>query len=776
MAVVMLCRIALCFAIGVAVVALFNTLPHPGWPLACAAVLLAPASCLNAVHYGWLVQILWLLAALMLGIWHASSSGLARQGSWLAESLAAQDVTVTGRVVDLPWARHERTRFLLDVGAAEHAQNPVVGRLSLIWSEAPDLFCGQMWRLQVRLRPPHGFGSPGANDYEASLLQRGIVATGYVRTGAGQDNRLLGSAHRPLLGWWRARLAGWLSARLHGPGVPLLQALLLGNAGELEARDWDLFRETGTVHLLVVSGLHISLVVLVAACLMRALAWLGLVPLHQVSLPALVPVVGLLLALVYGVLAGFGLPVQRALVMLGTALVCGLAGFRLPLFTLYCLALCAVLLLDPMAVTARGFWLSFVAVAALLYRFSYRHGDGGLGRVFCTQVVVALALTPVLAGMQQSVSLLSPVVNLVSVPLIGVVLLPLMLLGLLLALVVPQAGIFLLQASASGLELWKQGLSFVPVWLPPGGFLPVPGPAAQWAAALGVVLLLSPAGLGWRWTGLLCLFPWLFPLEQRPPDGSAELVVLDVGQGLALVVRTRNHVLVYDTGDRFSPSFSAAGAVMIPWLRQAGVRQLDLIVISHSDRDHIGGLSVVRQHYPAARLLLPGQKEEQKEEQLWNRHWSWDGVDFHMMPSHGGANRSTNDSSCVLQVCAGTDCALLTGDISRRREAELVRDCGSRLRSRVLLVPHHGSNSSSSSVFLDQVRPELALVSAGYFNRFRHPSAAVVRRLQDRGIRVLVTASTGTQWVRLGNRPMLSCWRDRCRGWWRRQQKLPDRL
>ena len=607
------------------------------------------------------------------------------------------------------------------------------------------------------------------------MLQRQLVATGYVRTSGDPDNCQLGDEQRPLMSLWRARLARWLQQHIQGPGVPLLLALLLGHAGELEDQDWTLFRQTGTVHLLVVSGLHISLAVLVAAWLVRGLALLGLVPLQRIPVPTLVPLAGLVLACLYGFLAGFGLPIQRALVMLGTALIGNLAGFRLPLSTLYCLALCAVLSLDPMAVTARGFWLSFAAVAALLYRFSYRRG-AGMGRLFTTQLAVALALTPLLAGMQQATSLLAPVVNLVSVPLIGLVLMPLMATGLLLAPLLPQTAGVLLQWSATGLALWKQALAFVPVCLPPDGFLPVPGPGSQLAALLGVLLLLSPPPLGWRATGVLCLCPWLFPPVQLLPTACAELVMLDVGQGLALVIRTRHHVLVYDTGDRFSPSFTAAGAVMIPWLRRANIRQLDLILISHGDRDHIGGLDTLRQQYPTAVVWHPAAGEGAGYGSCGpGQRWSWDGVDFEVLSSQPAANDSTNDSSCVLRICAGTDCALLTGDISRRREAELVRNSASRLRSRVLQVPHHGSSSSSSALFLDQVRPELALVSAGYYNRFRHPAASVMRRLQERGIRVLVTARTGTQWVRLGDSPDLGFWREHCRAWWHRLQPSASR-
>ena len=704
------------------------------------------------------------VAAVSIGALYGSWYSMSRYQGWLPETLNGQDMVVTGVVDNLPRGRHGKTRFYF-VGSSD--EKNLSGRLSLSWHDAPELSPGQQWSLCVRLKRPHGFAGPSVQDYEAVLLRQGVVATGYVKDCPEHTNVLLSEIGSPLMERWRQELSLWLGHHLEGSGVGLVRGLLLGDSRGIDPDDWQVFRDTGTVHLLVISGLHISLMALVGWLLVRLLALAGVLPLSLIPAPKIAIVFSLLLACGYGVLAGVGLPVQRALVMLLVGGGCLLLGFRLPLLTVYLLALSAVLTFEPLAITARGFWLSFLAVAVLLYAFSHRQGDRFWLRFMRTQFVVCIGLVPLLAQMQQPVSLLSPLVNLISIPLIGSMLVPVMLVGLGVSAVLPTLGLSVLQVCSDCLWWWQQALMEI-CGLGHHLFeLPVPGDC--WvlvSAMLGVVLLLSPAALGWRWLSVFCFLPWLWPADQRPVHGEALLVVHDVGQGLAVTVQTRSHMFVYDTGDRFSPSFSAAQAVLIPYLQQ--VRQApDRILISHGDRDHIGGLESLSQRYPLAHIDSPENLPE--DYCPAGEGWMWDGVSFHVLGAGQGGfpHYSANDASCVVQVCARDECVLLTGDITRRREKQLVNAYGDKLYSRILVAPHHGSQTSSSDEFLDVVQPEIVSVSAGYVSRFGHPSPTVVKRLQERGIAVLNTAVTGSQTMTLGRKAKPLCQRGH-EPWWRR--------
>ena len=706
----------------------------------------------------------------MLGLGWSCWYGQTQQQRWLSEALAGQELTVTAQITSLPVKYDNRVRFMADSWLqADQRQH----RLSLSWQDPPEQMApGQHWQLCVRLKRPHGFSSPGARDYQAWMLTQGVTATGYVRECEHWPNELQALGKGWSLLAFRDGISRWLEQRLNGHGAALVRMLLLGDGRGLDKADWQLFRSTGTTHLMVISGLHISLIALVGWLLARLLVFLGLVPVTRWPLPYFGVLSGLVLALGYGLLAGVGLPVQRALLMVTVGVLTLLLGFRLPVVVVYLLALCAVLVVDPLASLAAGFWLSFVAVASLLFSFSYRRGGRRWSSTLMAQFVVMAALIPLLANLHQPVSLWSPLINIVSIPLVGLILVPVMMLGLLLSVVWTGGGLWLLQQAANGLELWESGLQ----WLSNAGlqllWVPVPTAMGIVCALTGAVLLLSPGRLGWRWLGLLWLLPWLWPVQHRPEPGRAEVAVLDVGQGLAVLVQTHSHLLVYDTGDRFTSSFTAAGAVIVPYLRTAGIAAPDLVVISHNDRDHRGGLETLQEFYPSAALQLPEQSDYCPK----GVHWQWDGVDFHYLGAESPPRASVNDHSCVLRICAGNDCALLTGDISQRREKALVQEYsgpdGQGLNSRLLLASHHGSGSSSSEGFLKAVQPQWIAVSCGYRNRFRHPSAKAVERMSATGAKVLITSMTGTQVFVLGNdvndgfEPQ--CSRGRGSGWWSR--------
>ncbi|WP_281646961.1 DNA internalization-related competence protein ComEC/Rec2 [Parendozoicomonas sp. Alg238-R29] len=711
-----------------------------------------------------------LFIALLGGFVYGGWNQIQRVNNWLPDEFAGRDLKMYGKIANLPDIKGERTRFIFSGEIIPPAGLPIIdNKVSLSWFDAPQLLPGEIRQLCVRLKQPHGFASEGAGDYQTVLLRQGITATGYVRACDEIENLLLEGVPATGVLVWRNQLSQWLENHLPETGGGIVRALLLGDTRGVSQESWQIFRKTGTVHLLVISGLHVSLMALFGWGLIRCMALLGVLPLHSWPVPVLGRVAGLGMALLYSLMAGFGLPVQRALIMLGVGSAVLSLGFRLPRLTIYLFALCSVLIIEPLGVTANGFWLSFLAVAALLYAFSYRRSESRFGSIFWSQLVVALALTPVLASMHQPVNFFSPFVNLVSIPLVGLILIPLIFIGIILSAFWQTVGLTILQWVSRVLEIWQSSLGWVVQLTPEGLLVPVPALPVMLMAAVGVAIVLTPAALGWRWLGLFCFIPWLWPVVKKPDERTVEISVLDVGQGLAVAVRTRNHSLVYDTGDRFSPHFSAAEAVILPYLQQGGHLYPDKIIISHSDRDHIGGLDVLRSHFPEAEFFVP-------EDNLGNycmagTGWEWDAVKFEYLGAGNGLDHlPVNDRSCVIKVCAGSDCALLTGDITKRRERLLIEQYGETLQSQLLLAPHHGSDSSSTAAFLNTVKPAYASVSAGYKNKFHHPAIAVIRRYHDRQITVLNTAETGTQTYVLGKQGglKLSCYRERAGYWWSR--------
>ncbi|MCB2263815.1 MAG: DNA internalization-related competence protein ComEC/Rec2 [Candidatus Thiosymbion ectosymbiont of Robbea hypermnestra] len=675
------------------------------------------------------------------------------------ETLVRRDLALTGRIVGLPGETGHRVRFLFRVEQAwmDGRDTGFTGLVRLSWyRKAPRLAAGERWRLTARLKPPHGFANPGGFDYERWLFQQGIRATGYVRDGDGNRRLDAGPGAYPV-DRWRQRLGERLDALLPNPtGAALARALILGDRSRLGPEQWEVLTRTGTSHLVAISGLHVGMV---AAFLFFPARWAWsrsarlVLALAAPRAGALVALAG---AVAYSALAGFAVSTQRALVMLAVVLGAVLSARTVRPASGIVLALVGVLILDPKAVLSYGFWLSFGAVAALFAAFGQRLGRGNLwnkwGRA---QWVVALGLLPLLLLLFGRAPLIAPLVNLIAVPLVTLVLLPALLVTGLPGLV-PELGLawplvlttraleagFGLLAIASGWDWAAMTVSSRPGWV--------------WAGAFaGALLLLAPRGLPGAWLGLPLLLPLALIRPPAPDYGEAEFTLLDVGQGLAAVVRTQRHALVYDTGPRFPSGFNTGAAVVLPYLRHRGVGRIDTLVISHGDRDHAGGFAGLDGKFPIDRILageprkLPGGRARPC---LAGDHWTWDGVDFDLLHPGAAGRRSGNAGSCVLRVgIPGADASLLlTGDIDARVERKLIAADHGRLASALLVAGHHGSATSTGSDFLAAVAPRFVLYAAGYANRFGFPAAAVRERVATWGAGQLATASAGAIRFRLG--------------------------
>lgn len=691
-------------------------------------------------------------AALCCGACWAVTFALFRIADALPAEFEKADLLIQGVVATIPQVRERETRFEFKVDQVlepEHARVP--GRIRLTWYRSDlDLRAGERLRLSVRLKRPRGMMNPGGMDYEAWLFSRDIRATGNVRERG--ENRRVGQSDAWLdTEAWRQALHDRLSTVLAGREFAgVLEALVMGREDGITLAQWDLLRRTGTAHLVAISGSHIALIagwcfVLAqrAASRLRAMQW---------SPPGIAAVFAFASALAYSALAGFAIPTQRALIMIAVVMGGMLGRRHLDALHTLGLACLAVVIHDPLAVVAPGFWLSYFAVALIWLILAHRLGHSGvLATLWRINWATAVGLAPLLLLFFGQIPLISPLANLVAVPVIGLVVIPICLVGSgvlwfsnTAAGWIFDAAELLLRLTWRALDLLAQPASVV--WsqaLPPAWTIPL--------MLLGMALLLVPKGFPSRWLGLVLALPALTRTAEPLVPGAFELTVLDVGQGSAAVVRTRHHALVFDTGPRLGERFDIGSAVVAPFLRETGVRRIDTLVVSHGDNDHSGGTASLLRLLPTGLVyssvpeLVPSRRALPCRA---GQDWRWDGVHFGFL-SPVGRSGNDNDLSCVLAVSGLQHRILLTGDIERLAESSLVHRYGEELSSDILVVPHHGSKNSSSRAFLERVSPRYAVISSGYLNRFGFPHPAVLARLNDVSATVLNTAQEGAITFRL---------------------------
>ncbi|MBK5963198.1 DNA internalization-related competence protein ComEC/Rec2 [Thiocystis minor] len=737
-------RAGLAFAAGVAAFHLFPVMP-PLWLVGLLTLLLAVLA--------WRLVLLRLPFACLLGIFWAQLHACAVLCQPFPDELARAPLLLEGRIASIPVETGYATRFLFQVERTLQNTNPIPfqGLVRLSWYKgAPALKAGERWRLPVRLKPRHGYANPGGFDFERWLFQQGIKATGHLRHSE-ELERLDAGSGPYWLDRWRQGIADHL-ARVLGDArtLGLVQALTIGETSGFNPEDWEILTLTGTSHLVAISGLNVGMIAGVFLVLARWL-WSRSVRLTlALAAPRAGALAGILAALVYAGLAGFSVSTQRALVML--AVVLGAFFWRRTLrpYHALTLALVGVLALDPGAVLSYGFWLSFAAVALLLFNLGQRLPSRDLwtrwGRA---QWAVTIGLLPLLLSMFGRVSLIAPLVNLVAVPLFSL-LLPLVLIASLASLIPGFAWPLILTAELLGWCL--DGLAWLATLPWAAATFPAPLPWVWGVSAIGVMLLLAPRGLPGRWLGLVLLLPLVAIRPPGPAPGEVWFTLLDVGQGLAAVARTGEGTLVYDTGPGFTSGFNTGSAVVAPFLLAQGIDRIDRLVVSHADRDHTGGLlglaeRIAFDHLQSGEtteLDLPGATSCQAGD-----GWTWSGVSFLFLhPEDGGARG--NNASCVLRIETGGRSILLTGDVEQGVERRLVERLGSKLRSDILVAGHHGSATSTSGEFLHAVAPGLVLFSAGYANHFGFPARMVRARVAGQGIGAFNTAIEGAVEIRLG--------------------------
>ncbi len=626
-------------------------------------------------------------------------------------------------------------------------------RLRLNWHFPPPVQVGEVWRVEARVRSPWGYQNPGGFDYERWLFGNGIDGVGYIRSG----RRLLPPAED-----LRQRIRGAVAERVadRRRGAHL-RALATGDGSALTDADWALLRRTGTVHLLVVSGLHVGLVALLGYAVGAGAARLA--PAGLVWLPAGWLAAAFSLAAMTGFvwLCGADPPALRAGVMGALATLALAGGRRAPVASWLALAAVLVVGVNPGAVLTQGFWLSFGAVAVLIAGFANRAPVlGWAASLLRAQALMVLAMTVMTASVVGEVAPAAGLANLFAVPWISLAAVPLVMFSLLATLAgAPFDGL--------GWALADLAVSALLVGLDALGgdqARPLPVPLGQGLAALAA-LACALGATHWRMR-LACLPLWaagLMVFQERPAQGQFEVLALDVGQGSAALIDTRNHRLLFDAGPRFPSGFDVGEAVVLPAIAATGKRDLDRLIVSHGDLDHAGGVAAVLRGAPAASVwgVAPGLSAKPCRR---GERWTWDGVAFAVLHPPAGYARGGNDASCVLQVSAGDERVLLTGDITRRVEASLVT--GGLGPARLLFAPHHGSGSSSSKRFVEAVNPPLVFISAGWRNAYGHPHPQVVRRYRLLGSEIWMTGIDGAlHWSSANPERVIAHRRERIAGW-----------
>ncbi len=794
---------AIAFLLGILSVQQLSSLPDKLWLCVVAlvavfllVVLFKPlhgwgANSTQCKNRGWLIALSGFASGFAWAFGHAHWM----MGQRLAAQYEGVDLVVEGMVSSLPVSPtlesnsatfgSQRVRFDFTLTRIIQPDNLSLAhfpkRIRLSWYRPPSkIEAGAFWRFTVRLKRPYGFSNPGGFNYESWLYQKRIQARGYIRNGeynqllTGHSSELFLSKSLLKLRWRiRNKIADGLAVGENTEFIRhLTQALILGYRSGLNASQWQIFQRTGTIHLMAISGLHIGLVAGLVYFLSQFLWRLSGRGCLILPAPQVAAVAALLAAALYAMLAGFTIPTQRALVMLSVAMLhIVFKRTPLPASKIIALALILVLLLDPLAVLAQGFWLSFLAVALIIFLMQRpahtvarqlneqvsQNQPGfisGVVQKTYTSVVqfgrlqwaLTIAMFPLVLFFYQSSSLVSPLANFVAIPVMSLAVVPLMFIA---------TGFLFLNTMLANVLFRLVDFIYIRLWqlleaLANSAFstleLAIASPWLLVLCFLAILLWLTVKGTPMRWLAFVLFLPLLFYSAPALKQGEARLTVLDVGQGLSAVIQTKSHTVVFDTGPRYSSNFDTGRAVVVPYLRQMRRDTIDTLIISHGDNDHIGGLQSILSLLPVKRILssVPDNISRQLERAgvtvsalacQQGLQWQYDGVEFailsplEIIKAENGHDK--NNQSCVLKISTDFGTVLLTGDIERETESYLYHNFATQLAADVLVVPHHGSNTSSLSGFIKAVSPQYAVFTVGYKNRYRLPGKKVLQRYQQ---------------------------------------------
>ncbi|MBP6309158.1 MAG: DNA internalization-related competence protein ComEC/Rec2 [Arenimonas sp.] len=744
------CRPILLFAFGLGVAGLqvCPQLPDPTFSLFLL---------IFAVLAGYKCPRLAVFAAFFVGFAYCSVCAHFALANRLSIERSGDTGIAVVEIIDLPKYDVDQWQFQALIIESKSFPELTNRKIKLSWYRTKQKIApGDIWRFQVKLRIPNGVQNPGGFDSEQRALQQDWVAQGYVKNQA----EFLGFHYS--IDRFRNQLSNQIARSLPAEKARFVQALGLGDTRYITDADWEVLRRTGITHLIAISGFHVGIVALFAIfcgqVIYRLLPKLGLF----LPWPLASAWISIGASFAYTALAGFAIPTLRTTLMIVAFMAAKLLYRNISTIHAVALSLLAILLMDPFSILSPGFWLSFSGVLFLVAFMPVANSEGKLKSFMRAQWLVSLGLLPLSIGFFQQTTLIGPLVNLIAIPWISLVVVPLSLLGLLfagipsIATILWQCAYWCMQLLWSVLEMmqnmhWASMLIAQPsIWLVA-------------LALIGACLCLLPRSFPAKFLGLFLMLPLLFPKLNVIPYQTVRISVIDVGQGLSVLVLTQNHQLLYDTGAGNAHGFSRGKSTLVPALNALQIRYLDKVIISHGDNDHAGGLQGLKEaikigRIEASQMALKTPAFECQQGQSWQ----WDGVKFtYLWPNHIIADKK-NDRSCVLRIEANGRSVLLTGDISKNSELSLVEQYGVTLQSEIIVVPHHGSKTSSSIEFLQAVKPKIAIVSSGFQNQFKHPNKSVVGRYNDSGAQLVNTVETG--WAELQSSQ---------KGWhWTRRERI----
>ncbi len=707
------------------------------------------------IQNSFLKKISLCIVAAVLGFLWAATFATVRLSDELPKDWQQKSITLIGVVASLPEVTERGERFRFDVEKIltkdatktlkipphislnfyreNNSSNPISAKPENAPSLGNYFHAGERWQFTVRLKRPHSTYNPHGFDFESWALAEKMRATGTIHSKSGYK-KLSDFVWRPsyLVEHLREKVGNNISETLaNKPYAGVIRALVVGDDSQISQENWNVYLRTGVNHLMSISGLHITMLAGLAFAI-AAFVWrrFPALVMHMPTRKA-ATIAGLIVAVLYALLAGMSVPTQRTLYMLASFAAALLFARNLAISGALAIALMVVILLDPWAVIAPGFWLSFGAVALIAYvsvgRLATQHW---INEALNTQWAITLGLLPMLIFMFGQTSIVSPLANAFAIPVISLIVVPLAILGSIIHVD------FILQAAHFVLEICMQGLTWLaalPTWqqaAPPIG--------AMLVAVLGVLWMLLPRGFPQRWLGLVLLLPLFFVSLPKLAKGEMQVSVLDVGQGLAVVIKTANHTLLYDAGPRFSAQSDAGSRIVLPYLRGEGIKKLDGFIVGHNDNDHSGGaasvLAQISIGWLASSYDLPTnlQLPAKQLKCFAGQYWQWDNVKFKVLhptiESYKNLEIKDNNRSCVVKVTSRFGSVLLTGDIEKDAELALLQANKHVLSSDVLVAPHHGSKTSSTLDFIQAVNAKQVIFTVGYLNRFKHPKPEVVER------------------------------------------------
>lgn len=738
----------LAFLCGILFIQQFTLLPNLSWAVVC--IVIAVFTEITLVKK---CQPIRLISAALLGVAFVLWSTHAILSWNLPKQLEGKPLQISGYIANIPNVSEHRTTFLFALTQLESKSTHALIKLS--WQNTNIvLHAGDQWQFVARLKRVHGLMNPGGFDYEARALQEGIRANGYIVNQPG--NKLLSSHwYHFTLNRIRQNLKEKIEKNLVASNTsPWITALALGERQNISADNWQVLRNTGTNHLMAIAGLHIGLmsglVFVIVNWLWRRVPYLTLkIPSQQVG-----SIAALFMAVVYSALAGFSIPTQRACIMLSIALIMLLLRRKMLAWQAWCVAMLSVLLLHPLCVLSESFWLSFGSVALIIFGVSDRLSPSGLwwklGRI---QWVVALGLIPPSIWLFQQCSFVAFLANSIAIPWVGFIVVPLTLLGSVLVFFSTKCGSLILLLADKALNMLWQILTYLSHLSWASWYLVIPDNWVLIAACIGMIILLLPAGFPGKYLGIIWLLPLIFYHYPTPRAGNVWFTLLDVGQGLSTVIQTKNHLLVFDAGPKLGSNYDMGESVVTPFLHSIGARKIDLLVVSHGDNDHIGGTSALF-HYFKIKAVKTSAPEKfttfPATYCLRGDHWVWDDVAFEFLYPAKDKLNLDNDSSCVLRITnAKQQHILLTGDIEKFAETDLVQTSANLLETDILVAPHHGSKTSGLNQFINDVKPQYVFFPVGYRNRYHFPNSNVMEKYRNLGAKLFATDDVGAIQVKL---------------------------